>query len=53
VGNFDFKVTPTKKSKNGESLDLIVSVTGKEIVQFAKTCSSNALKCMIPFATSV
>jgi hypothetical protein len=30
VGNFDFKVTPTKTSlKNGESLDLIVSVIGK------------------------
>ncbi|TRX39457.1 BatD family protein [Flavobacterium restrictum] len=30
VGNFDFKVTPTKTSlKNGESLDLVVSVLGK------------------------
>ena len=30
VGNFDFKVTPSKNNlKNGESLDLIVSVTGK------------------------
>ena len=30
VGDFDFKVTPTKTDlKNGESLDLIVSVTGK------------------------
>ena len=30
VGNFDFKVTPTKTDlKNGESLDLVVSVTGK------------------------
>lgn len=30
VGKFDFKVTPSKTNlKNGESLDLIVSVTGK------------------------
>lgn len=30
VGKFDFKVTPTKTNlKNGESLDLVVSVTGK------------------------
>lgn len=30
VGNFDFKVTPTKTNlKNGESLDLVVSVSGK------------------------
>ncbi|WP_188049404.1 BatD family protein [Flavobacterium sp. GP15] len=30
VGNFDFKVTPSKNNlKNGESLDLVVSVTGK------------------------
>lgn len=30
VGNFDFKVAPTKTSlKNGESLELVVSVTGK------------------------
>lgn len=29
VGKFDFKVTPTKTNlKNGESLDLVVSVTG-------------------------
>lgn len=30
VGSFDFKVTPSKTSlKNGESLDLTISVTGK------------------------
>ena len=30
VGKFDFKVTPSKTNlKNGESLDLVVSVTGK------------------------
>ncbi|GGA66973.1 hypothetical protein GCM10008015_04640 [Flavobacterium palustre] len=30
VGSFDFRVTPTKTSlKNGESLDLVVSVAGK------------------------
>ena len=30
VGKFDFKVTPSKNNlKNGESLDLVVSVTGK------------------------
>ena len=30
VGKFDFKVTPSKNNlKNGESLDLLVSVTGK------------------------
>ena len=35
VGNFDFKVTPTKTSlKNGESLDLIVSVTGKGNISY-------------------
>ncbi|WP_339919169.1 BatD family protein [uncultured Flavobacterium sp.] len=48
VGNFDFKVTPTKTSlKNGESLDLIVSVTGKgnmKLFNLPKPVVPNALE---------
>jgi hypothetical protein len=48
VGNFDFKVTPTKTSlKNGESLDLIVSVTGKgnmKLFSLPKPVVPNALE---------
>jgi hypothetical protein len=48
VGNFDFKVTPTKKDlKNGESLDLVVSVTGKgnmKLFSLPKPIVPNALE---------
>jgi hypothetical protein len=48
VGNFDFKVTPTKTNlKNGESLDLIVSVTGKgnmKLFTLPKPVVPNALE---------
>lgn len=48
VGNFDFKVTPTKTNlKNGESLDLIVSVTGKgnmKLFSLPKPVVPNALE---------
>ena len=48
VGDFDFKVTPTKTSlKNGESLDLIVSVTGKgnmKLFSLPKPVVPNALE---------
>jgi len=48
VGNFDFKVTPTKTSlKNGESLDLVVSVTGKgnmKLFNLPKPVVPNALE---------
>lgn len=48
VGNFDFKVTPTKTSlKNGESLDLIVSVIGKgnmKLFSLPKPVVPNALE---------
>ncbi|WP_016989212.1 BatD family protein [Flavobacterium sp. ACAM 123] len=52
VGNFDFKVTPTKTSlKNGESLDLIVSVTGKgnmKLFSLPKPVVPNALEMYDP-----
>jgi hypothetical protein len=52
VGNFDFKVTPTKTSlKNGESLDLIVSVTGKgnmKLFNLPKPVVPNALEMYDP-----
>jgi hypothetical protein len=48
VGNFDFKVTPTKTDlKNGESLDLVVSVTGKgnmKLFSLPKPVVPNALE---------
>jgi hypothetical protein len=48
VGNFDFKVTPTKTNlKNGESLDLVVSVTGKgnmKLFSLPKPVVPNALE---------
>ncbi|MFV8269172.1 BatD family protein [Flavobacterium sp. GT2N3] len=48
VGNFDFKVTPTKTNlKNGESLDLVVSVTGKgnlKLFSLPKPIAPNALE---------
>jgi hypothetical protein len=48
VGNFDFKVVPTKTSlKNGESLDLLVSVTGKgnmKLFSLPKPAVPNALE---------
>jgi hypothetical protein len=48
VGDFDFKVKPTKTSlKNGESLDLIVSVTGKgnmKLFSLPKPVVPNALE---------
>jgi hypothetical protein len=48
VGNFDFKVIPTKTSlKNGESLDLVVSVTGKgnmKLFALPKPVVPNALE---------
>ena len=48
VGNFDFKVTPTKTDlKNGESLDVIVSVTGKgnmKLFSLPKLIVPNALE---------
>ncbi|WP_413999645.1 BatD family protein [Flavobacterium sp. W1B] len=48
VGNFDFKVTPTKTSlKNGESLDLVVSVSGKgnmKLFNLPKPVVPNALE---------
>ena len=48
VGNFDFKVTPTKTDlKNGESLDLVVSVTGKgnmKLFSLPKPIVPNALE---------
>ncbi|MBG6110915.1 hypothetical protein IWX84_001797 [Flavobacterium sp. CG_9.10] len=48
VGNFDFKVTPTKTNlKNGESLDLVVSVTGKgnmKLFSLPKPIVPNALE---------
>jgi hypothetical protein len=52
VGNFDFKVTPTKTNlKNGESLDLIVSVTGKgnmKLFSLPKPVVPNALEMYDP-----
>ena len=48
VGSFDFKVTPTKTNlKNGESLDLVVSVTGKgnmKLFSLPKPIVPNALE---------
>ncbi|MEC5164574.1 hypothetical protein RCH18_000290 [Flavobacterium sp. PL11] len=48
VGNFDFKVTPSKNNlKNGETLDLIVSVTGKgnlKLFSLPKPVVPNALE---------
>lgn len=48
VGNFDFKVTPTKTNlKNGESLDLVVSVAGKgnmKLFSLPKPIVPNALE---------
>lgn len=48
VGNFDFKVTPTKTDlKNGESLDLVVSVSGKgnlKLFDLPKPVVPNALE---------
>lgn len=48
VGNFDFKVTPTKTNlKNGESLDLVVSVSGKgnlKLFNLPKPVAPNALE---------
>jgi hypothetical protein len=48
VGSFDFKVTPTKTNlKNGESLDLVVSVSGKgnmKLFNLPKPVVPNALE---------
>lgn len=48
VGNFDFKVTPSKTNlKHGESLDLVVSVTGKgnlKLFSLPKPVVPNALE---------
>lgn len=48
VGNFDFKVTPSKTNlKNGESLDLVVSVSGKgnmKLFNLPKPVVPNALE---------
>jgi hypothetical protein len=48
VGNFDFKVTPSKTDlKSGESLDLVVSVTGKgnmKLFSLPKPVVPNALE---------
>ncbi|MFV8341450.1 BatD family protein [Flavobacterium sp. XS2P39] len=48
VGNFSFKVTPSKTDlKNGESLDLVVSVTGKgnmKLFSLPKPVVPNALE---------
>ena len=48
VGNFDFKVRPTKTNlKNGESLDLEVSVSGKgnlKLFDLPKPVAPNALE---------
>lgn len=48
VGNFDFKVIPTKTNlKNGESLDLVVSVTGRgnmKLFTLPKPVVPNALE---------
>ena len=52
VGKFDFKVTPSKNNlKNGESLDLIVSVTGKgnlKLFSLPKPEVPNALEMYDP-----
>ncbi|MFA9192481.1 BatD family protein [Flavobacterium sp. FZUC8N2.13] len=48
VGSFDFKVTPSKSAlKNGESLDLVVSVAGKgnlKLFSLPKPVVPNALE---------
>ncbi|MGA9639693.1 BatD family protein [Flavobacterium sp.] len=48
VGRFDFKVTPSKTSlKNGESLDLVISATGKgnlKLFTLPKPVVPNALE---------
>lgn len=52
VGSFDFKVTPSKTDlKNGESLDLLVSVTGKgnmKLFSLPKPVVPNALEMYDP-----
>jgi hypothetical protein len=52
VGNFDFKVTASKTDlKNGESLDLLVSVTGKgnmKLFSLPKPVVPNALEMYDP-----
>jgi hypothetical protein len=52
VGNFDFKVTPTKTVlKNGESLDVLVSVSGKgnmKLFTLPKPVVPNALEMYDP-----
>jgi hypothetical protein len=52
VGKFDFKVTPSKTNlKNGESLDLIVSVTGKgnmKLFNLPKPVVPNSLEMYDP-----
>lgn len=52
VGNFDFKVTPSKSSlKNGESLELVVSVTGKgnmKLFNLPKPVVPNSLEMYDP-----
>ncbi|MFA9188884.1 BatD family protein [Flavobacterium sp. FBOR7N2.3] len=52
VGSFDFKVTPSKTSlKNGESLDLVVSVAGKgnlKLFSLPKPVVPNALEMYDP-----
>ncbi|MEO8253892.1 MAG: BatD family protein [Flavobacterium sp.] len=52
VGSFDFKVTPSKTTlKNGESLDLVVSVAGKgnlKLFSLPKPVVPNALEMYDP-----
>lgn len=52
VGNFDFKVTPSKTTlKHGESLDLVVSVSGKgnlKLFSLPKPVVPNALEMYDP-----
>ena len=52
VGTFDFKVTPSKNNlKNGESLDLVVSVVGKgnmKLFTLPKPVVPNALEMYDP-----
>jgi hypothetical protein len=52
VGKFDFKVTPSKTNlKNGESLDLLVSVTGRgnmKLFNLPKPVVPNALEMYDP-----
>jgi len=55
VGSFDFRVTPTKTElKNGESLDLVVSVAGKgnlKLFTLPKPVVPNALEMYDPVHT--